>query len=256
MTRALLQQTQAQLDSDIRLRILAVLLFFNNSTQQRPKIAEHIINTIKNSREYHAEFMRSLLLLGNEAEQPLVNAIDTTTGLVQLEAIGTLGTLVAHPRITGFVEALARSERGRETLDLSVQKRGFRALGGLLASGIYDPDKLSDIQQNSNDRTSSEFYSELLGTRYWRKIEELEKSIDKLNKDIQLKDKIIADLGGQVQRLQRDINVARQRASDAERRTSDAERRAETAENRAVAAERLVSSLRQEINRLRSNQQY
>jgi methyl-accepting chemotaxis protein len=251
MTIDMLQQAYAQPNSDTRLRILAALLFFNNNTQQRKKIADHIVNTIKSSPKHHTEFMRTLLLLGSQAEEPLAKLIDATTDKVQLEAIGTLGTLVAHPRITGFVEVLARSERGRETLDLSVQKRGFHALGGLLASGIYDPDKLSDLQQNSNDPTSSEFYSELLGTRYWRKIERLEKSIDKLNKDIQLKDKTIADLGGQVQRLQRDINVARQHASDAERRVGDAQQRAETAENRAVAAERLVNSLREEVNRLR-----
>jgi hypothetical protein len=252
MTRALLQQTQAQLDSDIRLRILAVLLFFNNSTQQRPKIAEHIINTIKNSREYHAEFMRSLLLLGNEAEQPLVNAIDTTTGLVQLEAIGTLGTLVAHSKIIGYVEALARSEIGTRTLDLSVQDRGFRALGGLLVNGTYNRDELRKRQQNSRDRTSSEFYSVLLGKRYLPEI-------DELKAHIQQRDTIIAGLNEQAQRLGESLNTAEQRANNAERRASAAagrasaaEHRADAAEARASAAERRADNLQRENDRLRS----
>src|SRR5207244_3695360 len=140
------------LNSDVRLRVLTALLFFNNSTrtQQRKKIAEHIADSIKRSPEYHAEFMRTLLLLGNQAEDPLINMIDTTKDLVQLEAIGTLGTLADHTRITSYVRDLAKIERGTKTHNITVQERGFRALGGLLASGTYSTKELMYLQNNSS----------------------------------------------------------------------------------------------------------
>ncbi len=256
MTTALLQQayTPSDSDGDVRLRVLTALLFFNNSTQQRQKIAEHIVNAIKNPPEYHAEFMRTLLLLGNEAEKPLINAIDTTTGIVQLEAIGTLGTLIAHSRIIGYAEALARSEIGTRTVDLSVQDRGLRALGGLLVSGTYNRDELRKRQQNSRDRTSSEFYSVLLGKRYLPEI-------DELKAHIQQQDTIIAGLKEQAQRLGESLNTAEQRANNAERRASAAagrasaaERRADAAEARASAAEQRANNLQRQIDRLRSGQ--
>ncbi|MBV9690577.1 MAG: hypothetical protein JO202_12820 [Ktedonobacteraceae bacterium] len=252
ITRAMLQQAQKQ-PSDVRLRVITALLFFNNNTQtqQRKKIAEHIIDAIKSSPEYHVEFMRALLLLGKQAEEPLANVIDAikVSSEVQLDAIGTLSTLVDHRRITGYVKELTAID-GMRTRDLRQQELGLRALGGLLASGIYTREELIQLQNNSKrngDQASFEFYDVLLGTRNMPKIKTLE---DRL----QRQDSTIKQLREQVQREQNKAYAAEQRASAAESRADDAERREYAANHRANAAEQRANRLQVENNALQSRQ--
>lgn len=208
MTLAMLQKALEQPDSDVRLRVLTLLLFFNSNTQtqQRKKIAEHIVNTIKSSPEYHAEFMRILPLLGNQAIEPLANVVSLDRGRVPpkvyLDAVGTLGMLEAHPRLTDYVKDLARSTQGSKTMDLNVQAQGLRAFGGLLASGIYDWEelnKLQNISKRENDLTSFEFYDVLLGQRNMPEIAELNNTIVELRGKMQQYKSTIAGLETKVQ---------------------------------------------------------
>ena len=244
ITKAILQQTLEQPASDVRLRILTVLLFFNSNTQQqqRSKIAEQLIEAITHSPEYHAECMRAISLLGKQAEAPLVEVITAQRVpiKVQLEAIGTLGTISAHPQITGLVKDLAARTSSHmlqtanaKTLDLRQQEWGLRALGGLLASGIYDMGELVRLQHSSKisgDHTAREFYEVLLGTRNLPHIEQLAEQIQQC-------ESTIADLERHVQQQKR--------------RANDAESRADAADARASNAERHANNLQAEIRRLR-----
>jgi hypothetical protein len=240
ITGAMLQQAQKQPSDDVRLRVITALLFFNNNTQtqQRKKIAEHIIEAIKSSPEYHAEFMRALLLLGKQAEEPLANVIDATkvSSRVQLEAIGTLGTLIDHPTVTRYVKDLTAAG-GKRTRDLRLQEQGFRALGGLLASGIYNREELTQFQNNSKrngDLASFEFYDVLLGTRNMPEIKRLKEQVRQLQSRADAAEQRAGDAESRADRATRRADAAEQRASTAESRADAAEQRANTAEQHAT----------------------
>ena len=92
LTSALLAQTLAYANSDVCLRALSALLFFSHG--RRSAMAQQIVGSLTQTSEelFCTEYMRTLVLLGQDAVDPLGFAMNTPDlpEKVRLEMIGTL----------------------------------------------------------------------------------------------------------------------------------------------------------------------
>jgi hypothetical protein len=170
LTSALLAQTLEQANSDVCLRTLGALLFFSNG--RRAELAKQAVKAVTQASEapFSTAYLRALLLLGKDAADPLGLAIPApdVPENVRLEMIAALGTLAEDEQITAYVRILAAGTNGTVGLH---RARGLRALGGLLAGGIYHEKRLEAIREalgassKAQDRAACEFFDMLLDHR-------------------------------------------------------------------------------------------
>lgn len=272
MTKAIAEQATVQQNSDERLRILTILLFFNSNSriQQRKKVAELIIAAIQKAPEYHAEFMHALLILGKQAEEPLAQILDepTLSTIVRLEAIGTLSTLSLHPKILSYIKGLtARTQNsGGKTRNLaeldSELDLGFRALGGLLSSGIYNTEELRVLLQNSKsegDLTSFEFYDVLLSTRNMptikklnQQVEQNENTIAQQQANIRGKENTIEQLTQHTQQLTQQVQQFTRQVQQLQTTINTRDQDMQQLQQSLQVAQQHAANLQNTINRLQS----
>lgn len=211
---ALLTQTLEYPNSDLRLRALSALLFF--SRRRRSEMAQQIVSALTQASEelFSREYMRILFLLGEDAVDSLAFAMHTPDlpEKVRLEMIGTLSTLAEDEQVTEYMKILAAGSNG--TVNLLHRKLGLRALGGLLAGGIYNEQKLEEVRKGLSasskpqDRAAFEFFDVLLGKRNLPEIIRLQEVISRQQADI--------DRLHQLTRQQEDaLTQAHQRAEQA-----------------------------------------
>jgi len=210
LTSALLAHTLEQANSDVRLRTLSALLFFSNG--RRAEMAQQAVKAITRTSEAHfsTEYLRALLLLGKDAADPLglaIHAPDVPEN-VRLEMIGALGTLAEDEQITAYVRILAAGTDGTASLH---RARGLRALGGLLAGGVYHEKKLEAIREElsarskAQDRAACEFFDMLLGKHGSLEASRLRDVVNKQQHDIDR-------LSGRIRQQEEELAQARQRA--------------------------------------------
>jgi hypothetical protein len=220
---ALLAQTLEYAQGDVWLRALSALLFFSRG--RRSELAQQMVRAITqaSAARVSPEYMRALFLLGKDAVDSLALAI-YDPGLsesARLEMMGMLGTLAEDEQITAYVHILAAGASG--TANSSHRARGFRALGGLLAGGIYNEKRLEEIRESLSasskpqDRAAFEFFEVLLGKRNLSEVARLREVIHKQQDDI-------ARLNQRIQQQEEELAQAR-------RRTKYGETRAEVHKN-------------------------
>jgi hypothetical protein len=186
---ALLAQTLEYAHNDAYWRTLSALLFFSN--RRRLEMAQQMVNAITRTAgaRIPSEYLRAMVLLGRDAADPLGVAIHTpgVPESVRLEMVGLLGTLAEDEENTSYVNVLAAGNNGTVN---EHRAWGLRALGGLLAGGIYNEKKLEEIRQSlsvsskAQDRNAFEFFDVLLGKRNWQEISRLREVINKQQDDI------------------------------------------------------------------------
>ena len=185
LTGELLAQIMQHEDSRIRLRTLSALLFFYH--ERRAELAQHIVSAITQTPEEYdyAEYVRMLSLLGRDAVDALGFAINMP-GLpeqARLEMVGTLASLAEDEQVTEYVNILAGGTNG--TLNFSLRALGLRALGGLLAGGIYSEKRLEEIRKGLSasskpqDIAAFEFFDVLLGKRSLPELVNLRETLNK-----------------------------------------------------------------------------
>jgi hypothetical protein len=170
LVSALLAQTLEHAQRDVGLRALGALLFFANG--RRAEMARQMASAITRASpaRFSKESLRALLVLGDDAADPLALAIHApdVPEDARLEMIGALGTLAEDEQVSAYVTILATGAGGTASLH---RARGLRALGGLLAGGIYHEKKLEAIRERlsasskAQERAASEFFDLLLGKR-------------------------------------------------------------------------------------------
>jgi len=215
LTRALLAQTLEQANSDVCLRALSALLFFSN--RRRSELAQQMVSALTQTAkgQFSTEYLRAVLLLEADAVDPLGFAIHTSAlpENVRLEMVGVLGTLAEDEQITAYVDILAAGANG--TVNPSYRALGLRALGGLLASGVYNEQKLEALRQDVSglskpqDHAAFEFFDVLLGKRNLPKIASLREVIDRQQEDIDR-------LNKQIRQQEEELTHARQTLPQAE----------------------------------------
>jgi hypothetical protein len=215
LIRALLAQALEHSNSEVCLRTLSALLFFSH--KRRSEMAQQIVSTLTQTSEEHfrAEYLRSLFLLGKDAIDSLGFAMNTPDlpEKVRLEMIGTLSTLGEDEQITEYVKILAAGPNG--TVNFLHRAPGLRALGGLLAGGIYNEKKLEEVHKDLSasskpqDRAAFEFFDVLLGKRNMSEIVRLQEVINRQQGDIDRLNKLIYQ-------QEEALTQAHQRAAQAE----------------------------------------
>jgi hypothetical protein len=225
LTSELLAQTLEHATSDEHLQTLSALLFFYS--KKRLEMAQHIVSSITQVSEesFYPEYLRILPLLGKDAVDPLGFALNTPDlpEKVRLEMIGMLGTLAEDEQVTEYVKILAAGTNA--TVDFLHRAQGLRALGGLLAGGVYDERKLEEIRKDLSASSKPqglaafEFFDVLLGKRNLPEIVELREVINKQQDDIDHLRKLL-------RQKDEEVDQAYQRAKQAEARPGQAEARA------------------------------
>lgn len=217
LTGALLAQTLEHAQSDVWLRALSALLFFSRG--RRSELAQQMVRAITQASAAYIspEYIRALFLLGKDAVDSLALAIHDPElpESARLEMMGMLGTLAEDEQITAYVHILAAGASG--TANSSHRARGFRALGGLLAGGIYNEKRLGEIRESLSasskpqDRAAFEFFEVLLGKRNLAEVARLREVIHKQQDDI-------ARLSQRIQQQEEELAQARRRAKYGETR--------------------------------------
>lgn len=180
-------------------------------------MARQIVRTLTRTPEKHfrKEYMRTLFLLGKDAADSLGIAMNTPDlpESIRLEMIATLSTLAEDEQATEYVKILAAGLNG--TANSLHRALGFRALGGLLAGGIYNEKKLETIRKDLSasskpqDRAAFEFFDVLLGQRNQSDLVRLHEVINRQQDEI--------DRLGKLTRQQEEgLTQAYQRAEQAE----------------------------------------
>jgi hypothetical protein len=231
LTSELLAQTLEHSNSDVCLRTLSALLFLYNG--RHSKMAQHIVSTItQTSEEYFCtEYVRMLSLLGKDAVDPLGFAMNTPDlpEKVRLEMIGTLGTLAEDEQVTEYVKILAAGTSG--TVSFLHRAQGLRALGGLLAGGIYNEKKLEEIRKDLSasskpqDIAAFEFFDVLLGKRSLSETVSLREVVSRQQDDIDRLNKL-------TRQQKEELTQAYQRAEQAETRVTSLQKQLQKQPNR------------------------
>ncbi len=222
---ALLAHMLADTNSDVWLPSLIALLFFAHG--RRADMALRMVSAIPQTAAARVppDFLRALSLLGKDAADRLGLAIQNrdVSANVRLEMIGLLGTLAEDEQLAAYVLALAAGANGTAN---SHRALGLRALGGLLAGGIYDEKKLERIREDlsasskTQDRAACEFFDVLLGKRSQPESGRLRELIS---------------------RQQDDIDRLNQRIRQQEEELAEARQRAEKVESRATSSQKLLN---------------
>jgi hypothetical protein len=198
---------------DAWLPSLIALLFFAHG--KRAELALQMVSAITQTAKAHVppEYLRALSLLGKDAADRLGLAIHShdISENVRLEIIGLLGALAEDEQIAAYVLALAAGSNGTAN---SHRALGLRALGGLLAGGIYDEKKLEHIREDLSasskpqDRAAREFFDVLLGKRSQPESGRLREIISRQQEDIDR-------LNKRIHQQEEELAQARQRAEKA-----------------------------------------
>ncbi len=222
LTIALLAHTQEQANRELSLRALSAVLFFSH--RKRSELAQQIVNTITQTSEAHVppEYLRALSLLGEDAVDPLALARHTPAlpENVRLEMIGTLGTLAEDEQLAAYVRLFAAGSNGTAPLHRAL---GLRALGGLLAGGVYDEKKLEAIRaelsasSKPQERAAFEFFDVLLGKRNLLEITRLREMLNKQQEDIDR-------LNTRIHQQEEELSRAYQRAEQVETRAMSSQK--------------------------------
>jgi hypothetical protein len=210
LTGTLLAQTLEQADGDVCLRTLGALLFLSNG--RRAELAQQAVKAITRTSQAHfaTAYLRALLLLGKDAADPLglaIHAPDVPEN-VRLEMIAALGVLAEDEQLTEYVRILAAGTNGTASLH---RARGLRALGGLLAGGIYHEKKLEAIREalgagsKAQNRAARDYFDVLLGNRGSLEAGRLHDVINKQQQDMDR-------LSARIRQQEEELAQARQRA--------------------------------------------
>lgn len=174
MAPALLTAVQAHADEPVALRIIALLLLANG-----PPIVEYIKQAIFQQPDSTQKLMRTLLLLGKEAEGTFSMMLDEKMpSRVREEAAGMLSMLGDNPAIVEYARSLGAyglAADGRTLHNSARLALSLRSLGGLLASGQWDIATLQSLSRaNQYGSAERSLYNALLGRNYMQEIQQLQ----------------------------------------------------------------------------------
>jgi hypothetical protein len=163
---------------DANIRVLALLLLSDESV-----IIEHLIQILAEYPQHRKQLSYVLLLFGTKTQQRLLRDFQDAETSVELRAeIASILSMMSAP------DLIVDYARNVSTYGLSSTRTSkllpeklliaLHALGGLLASGYWDIEKLQELRDGSQEGSPShELFSILLGTRYGPRIAQLQSDL-------------------------------------------------------------------------------
>ncbi|GHO91340.1 hypothetical protein KSF_013880 [Reticulibacter mediterranei] len=164
--------------NDANIRVLALLLLSDESV-----IIEHLIQILAEYPQHRKQLSYVLLLFGTKTQQQLLRDFQDAETSIELRAeiASVLGLMSAPDLIVNYAQNIsAYGLSSTRTSMLFPEKLtiALHALGGLLASGYWDVEKLQELRDASQEGSPShELFSVLLGTRYTSRIAQLQSDL-------------------------------------------------------------------------------
>ena len=179
MVPELIEYMQTHTVEGLNLRIIALLLLLGEQA-----IIDHLIQALEDYLHPRKQLVYILLLLGNETQRLLLqvfNDADTATEL-RSELATVLGMVSAPQEIISYARNI--SSYGLSTNRTGIQSpeqlsTALRSLGGLLASGYWNAQKLLELRDASKSGDPArELFNILLGWRYEPQIAKLQNNLE------------------------------------------------------------------------------
>lgn len=179
MVPELVEYIQTHTVDSLNLHVIAQLLLIGEHT-----IVDHLIQAVEDYPHPRKQLIYILLLLGNEAQQLLLqvfNDPDTTTD-VRFELAAVLGMVSAPQEIISYAQNISSyglSSNRTGVVHSEQLSVALRALGGLLASGYWNAQKLLELRDASKSGDPArELFNILLGWRYEPQIAKLQNDLE------------------------------------------------------------------------------
>jgi hypothetical protein len=182
MIPSLLEYVQAHGDERASLRITGLLILLDGHA-----VIDHVAQVLYDHPNHHERIFHALLLLGEEAEEVLLEMLHDpdAPAILRAEAASLLGIVAPNVDIREYARMLgeyglwAGQSVGRGgVLHPDWLAISLRALGGLLAGGHWDTIELQNLRLNSKEHSAErELYDVLLGWRYSPHITMLENEL-------------------------------------------------------------------------------
>jgi hypothetical protein len=179
MVPELVEYIQTHTLDGLNLRVIALLLLLGEHA-----VVDHLIQTLEDYPHPRKQLIYILLLLGKEAQQLLLQVFNDpdTTMEVRFELAAVLGMTSAPQEITGYAQNLSKYGLSTNRTGVIFPEQlsvALRALGGLLASGYWNAQKLLELRDASKSGDpASELFNILLGWRYEPQIAKLQNDLE------------------------------------------------------------------------------
>lgn len=159
-------------------RVLALLLLLGERA-----IVDHLIQVLDEYPQHRKQLLYVLLLFGPKTQQLLLEVFQDADISVELRAeiAAILGMLSAPTVVTDYVHNISTyglSSNRTSILFPEQMAIALRALGGLLAGGIWNVRTLQDLRSTTQEgNPSHELFTILLGVRYQPQIAQLQREL-------------------------------------------------------------------------------
>lgn len=179
MVPGLFEYIQTHTLDSLNLRVIALLLLLGEHA-----IVDHLIQTLEDYPYPRKQLTYILLLLGDEAQQLLLQVFnDPDTPMdVRFELATVLGMISAPQEITGYAQSISRYGLSTNHPGVVFPEQlsiALHALGGLLASGYWNAQKLLELRDASKSGDPArELFNILLGWRYEPQIAKLQSDLE------------------------------------------------------------------------------
>jgi HEAT repeat protein len=266
MIPVLLEYIQTRGDERVSQRLLALLLLIGGSA-----VVDFIAQVLYEYPHHQPRLLHALLLLGEEAEETLLELLHDPNAPVTLraEAAGMLGLLSAHPDVREYAKMLpeyglwaGQSQGLHGALHPDQLNIALRALGGMLISGSWNAAELEQLRlQSDPESPEHELYAILMGWRYHPYIQMLEQQLEQEREEnrqriLKLGQEIFslrterADLEEQLEGLSREHGKRGQELDEASRAIDDLRASHSRASQERDSLQRTLQGLRADKERL------
>jgi len=179
MVPDLVEYVQTHMVESLNQRIIALLLLLGEHT-----IVDHLIQTLEDYPHPRKQLIYIFLLLGNETRQLLLQVFNhpDTAAEMRFELAAVLGMMSAPQEITGYAQNISRYGLSTNRTGVMFPEQlsvALRALGGLLASGHWNAQRLLELRDaTKSGDPARELFNILLGWRYEPQIAKLQSDLE------------------------------------------------------------------------------
>jgi len=179
MVPELVEYVQTHTVEGLNLRIIALLLLLGEHA-----IVDHLIQTLEDYPHPRKQLIYLLLLLGKETRQLLLQVFNDpdTAAEMRFELAAVLGMMSAPQEIIGYAQNISRYGLSANRTGIMFPEQlsvALRALGGLLASGHWNAQRLLELRgATESGDPARELFNILLGWRYEPQIAKLQSDLE------------------------------------------------------------------------------
>ena len=159
-------------------RIMALLLLLGEKT-----VLAHLLKALNDNADHAKQLVYMLLLFGSETQATLLEAFNDpdTSSPLRADLAAMLGMRGMPNEITEYARTLSSYGLSSSRTSVLFPKQlvlSHRSLGGLLAGGQWDEQKIREMRDASQEGSPArELFNELLGWRYEPQVLQLQNQI-------------------------------------------------------------------------------